>query len=325
MAGKEKRATQRAPVVLRIKLRYRDVDTFIDRFATNIGTGGMFIASRAPKPTGTKLKFALMLADESSLVAGTGVVRWVRAYDPDQPRRPHGMGIEFLELEPQSQSIIDRVVQHRADRGLDTDAIPLAESASRASAPLPRTATAPLVDSGPVAASPGPASLASKADLPATRQPQRSVTAPGTGPAGPAPSVPTPATAMPEPTPPPSYEDAGLDELLAGHEAPDLDRTMARARQLLQDGPPGDADALLTDLPARATAPAGQNGTREAGRAPAASVGNAPGAGEITGDGDDLGGFDDYGDEPTNVDGVALIDPDMGSADPAPGSEEAKR
>ena len=91
---------------------------------------------------------------------------------------------------------------------------------------------------------------------------------------------------------------------------------------MLDEGPPGDADALLADLPLRAPAPAPGPGRNGAGKPEAAPSTAAKGN---DGDpADNFGGFDDYSDEPTNVDGVALIDPDMGSADPAPGSEEAK-
>src|SRR5690606_19736615 len=98
MTAEDKRAASRVPVVLRIKLRYADVDTFISKFAINVGRGGMFISSRTPKPAGTRLKFELRLADDSAVIVGIGEVRWIREFDPEHPRRPHGMGIRFEKL-----------------------------------------------------------------------------------------------------------------------------------------------------------------------------------------------------------------------------------
>src|SRR5262245_38878282 len=98
MTDHEKRASERVPVALRIRLRYQAVDQFISKFAVNISRGGMFLSSRNPKPTGTELYFEIRLADDSPLITGSGEVRWTREYDRAQPDEPHGMGIQFLEL-----------------------------------------------------------------------------------------------------------------------------------------------------------------------------------------------------------------------------------
>ena len=125
MDGDDKRAARRVPVVLRIKLHYKKVDTFISKFATNISSGGMFITSRKPKPVGTEIRFELRLADESPLIGGTGVVRWIRDFDPDNPKRPHGMGIEFRDLGADSREMIDKLIEHKRSMGVeDTQTIP---------------------------------------------------------------------------------------------------------------------------------------------------------------------------------------------------------
>ena len=121
MASNENRANRRVPVVLRIKLRYRSVDTFIEKFATNISSGGMFIRSRTPKQVDTKIKFELRLADDSPVITGYGVVRWTKDYDPDHPRADHGMGIEFTKVNKDSRAVIDRIVEHKREHGLDVD------------------------------------------------------------------------------------------------------------------------------------------------------------------------------------------------------------
>lgn len=116
--GNEKRQNQRVPVALRIKLRYRKVDTFVSKFATNISEGGMFISSRTPKEPGTELRFELRLADDSRLIAGRGLVKWVRKPDPDRPKAPRGMGIEFLSLSQESKKLVERIVEQRRKQGL---------------------------------------------------------------------------------------------------------------------------------------------------------------------------------------------------------------
>lgn len=125
MTANDKRAERRVPVALRIRLRYSDVDQFISKFAINISRGGMFLSSRNPKAVGTHLQFEMRLADDSPVIEGTGQVRWIREYDRHQPNQPHGMGIKFFELKPESQAVLERIIEHRRAVGEpDTDSIP---------------------------------------------------------------------------------------------------------------------------------------------------------------------------------------------------------
>ncbi len=133
MTDSEQRVENRVPIALRIKLRFRKVDTFVSKFATNISSNGMFISSRKPKEEGTLLRFELRLADNSTVIAGQGKVAWVRPYDPEHPKRPHGMGIEFTSLSPESRELIGQIVERRVEQGLgEDDEIPFAAKGSSA-------------------------------------------------------------------------------------------------------------------------------------------------------------------------------------------------
>ena len=159
MADNDKRAERRVPVALRIRLRYSDVDQFISKFAINISRGGMFLSSRNPKPIGTHLQFEMRLADDSPVIEGSGEVRWIREYDRHQPNQPHGMGIQFFELKPDSRVILERIIEHRRSVGEpDNDSIPVPRAADSMS-PIPAVAavtTQPLpqirIDPEPMAA-----------------------------------------------------------------------------------------------------------------------------------------------------------------------------
>jgi uncharacterized protein (TIGR02266 family) len=117
MNDHEKRAEVRVPVALRIRLRYQAVDQFISKFAVNLSRGGMFLSSRNPKPPGTELYFEIRLADESPVIEGTGVVRWIREYNRHRPDEPHGMGIQFADLSEESRQVLERVIEHRRSIG----------------------------------------------------------------------------------------------------------------------------------------------------------------------------------------------------------------
>lgn len=98
-----------APV--RVRLRYPDLDTFVERFAPNITRGGVFIASRAPRPVGDSFPFEVQLATGQVALAGEGKVIWVKEFNPAEPNKPHGMGVQFTNLAPASKELLQRMLR----------------------------------------------------------------------------------------------------------------------------------------------------------------------------------------------------------------------
>jgi uncharacterized protein (TIGR02266 family) len=105
--------SQEVPIV-RIQFRYPDEGVFIQRFAPNVTRGGIFLASRAPHPVGTVIVFEVSLTQGPPLLRGTGKVTWVREYDPQEPQRAHGMGVQFLQVAPACKPMIDRLLNYKA-------------------------------------------------------------------------------------------------------------------------------------------------------------------------------------------------------------------
>jgi uncharacterized protein (TIGR02266 family) len=104
--------TQDAPLV-RIQLRYPDEVTFVQRFAPNVTRGGIFLASRTPHPVGAVIAFEVALMQGPALLFGTGKVSWVREFNPQEPHRAHGMGVQFLQVAPACRPMLDRLLQHK--------------------------------------------------------------------------------------------------------------------------------------------------------------------------------------------------------------------
>jgi uncharacterized protein (TIGR02266 family) len=111
---------------MRIKLKYPDVETFIQKYAVNISRGGIFIATKQPKAVGTILKFEFLLSNPegTSLIRGEGQVQWVREFDPAQPARAHGMGVKFTRLDPESQQVVERALAYRDSKSSGTRKLP---------------------------------------------------------------------------------------------------------------------------------------------------------------------------------------------------------
>jgi len=112
-----------APV--RVRLRYAAFDTFIEKFAPNVTRGGVFLASKTPFPVGTVFAFELQLAGGEVALSGDGKVTWVKPFDPAQPQKAHGMGVQFLRLDGPSRETLNQMLARKAALA-QTGAVPRA-------------------------------------------------------------------------------------------------------------------------------------------------------------------------------------------------------
>jgi len=136
-----------ATATVRVRLRYSDLDTFVERFAPNVTRGGIFLASRSPRAEGEIFRFEVQLATGAVALAGEGKVIWVKAYDPAEPQKPHGMGVQFVQIDPGSRETLSRILQAKGS----PRAPATAAAAPRTTGPqatLHRTGAAPARTNG---------------------------------------------------------------------------------------------------------------------------------------------------------------------------------
>jgi molecular chaperone DnaK len=115
VTGQERRDQRRVYVGLLVRVKSRNVDEFVEYYATNISTGGIFIQSRNVYPEGTFLKFEVQLKTGKPVLRGRGVVAWTRepTVAGGKPRVP-GMGVRFVALAPGSEDLVRKIVQLRS-------------------------------------------------------------------------------------------------------------------------------------------------------------------------------------------------------------------
>lgn len=113
------------PVVLRIKLRYDDVEAMVSRFAPNVGKSGLFLPTKSLQPVGAEIKFELRLSTDAPVLLGLGRVKATKSPDPDNPKASFGMAIELMRVTRESRDLILRMLERRKQLGLPDVAIPL--------------------------------------------------------------------------------------------------------------------------------------------------------------------------------------------------------
>ncbi|MBS1119247.1 MAG: 2-alkenal reductase [Deltaproteobacteria bacterium] len=165
MAPDEPTGTRPAgPVVLRIKLRYDDVDTMVHRFAPNVGKSGLFLPTKSLQPLDAELKFELRLANDTPVLVGLGRVKAVKPPDPSHPKAAFGMAIELMRVTRESRDLILRMLERRRQLGLAETSIPMADDIDAArQGGLVDTSVRDLV-SGPASAMLPPPGIDGKPD-----------------------------------------------------------------------------------------------------------------------------------------------------------------
>ena len=141
----QKRGNQRVDVTLKVQLQYPDRDTFVERFSINVSRTGLFIRARDPAPVGSRVRFEYRLKDDSRIFRGTGVVRWARpAAEAKEPDAPPGMGIEFVDLDPQSEDLVTHIVKTRGEGERAPRKVVVAPAKAKTTAKASKTVLAEL-------------------------------------------------------------------------------------------------------------------------------------------------------------------------------------
>jgi len=81
-------------------------------FSTNLGEGGVFVATVNLLPVGTQVDLTFTLPGNAK-VSVHGEVRWTRELDDRTPEVFPGVGVRFVELSPQAAQALHRFVAER--------------------------------------------------------------------------------------------------------------------------------------------------------------------------------------------------------------------
>ncbi len=237
---------------MRIKLKYPDVDTFIQKYAVNISRGGIFIATKQPKPVGTFVRFEFLLSDAStsSIIRGEGQVQWTKEYDPAHPLKAHGMGVKFSRLDADSQAVIDRALKWRAEHGTNPGApLPVPTSSAhtiQTSARDERPERPPAREREREREAPRAGSPATMAPLETFASSAEETTAPSADPPVRALDTNEPLPPMPErgETRPIAIEDTGDDR---SGRPPNVETVPIPLNPMARSRPSDDIDALVSE------------------------------------------------------------------------------
>ncbi len=94
-----------------IKVRYKSVKDFLIEYSRNLSKGGIFLATPAPLPEGSKVQLFFCLPDSSKEIKILGdVVHTIAREEGRQSGLEPGMGIEFTDFSPSSKREISKYI-----------------------------------------------------------------------------------------------------------------------------------------------------------------------------------------------------------------------
>ncbi len=112
--SENRRKHPRVPLQLLVQYRFDTFEDFLAEYSVDLSSGGMFVRTTTPREEGSFIYLQFALRDGLRLIEGLGKV--VRVNPPGDPDRVPGMGIEFVNLDPDSQALIDEIITKRLDR-----------------------------------------------------------------------------------------------------------------------------------------------------------------------------------------------------------------
>jgi len=105
-----RRRHPRAPLSLLIQYKFDSYEEFVSEYSTDISMGGMFIRTEQPRPEGSMVYLQFTLRDGFTIIEALGRVVRVNPPNGDQPS---GMGVEFVNFDPESRGVVADLVERR--------------------------------------------------------------------------------------------------------------------------------------------------------------------------------------------------------------------
>lgn len=96
-----------------VLVAYRTIDSFLSDFGTNLSHKGVFVNTAQPLPVGTPVRLLVSLPNQESPCEVNGRVTRVQNAEGDLTP---GMGIEFIEMDPETAERIAEIVNSLRDK-----------------------------------------------------------------------------------------------------------------------------------------------------------------------------------------------------------------
>jgi len=90
----------------RIRISFKKASDFFRAYIGNLSGGGLFIKTTKSLPVGTLSDLEFTLPGSNQVIRTTGKVAWTRSKDMSTEKMPPGMGIQFIDMNPEDKRLL---------------------------------------------------------------------------------------------------------------------------------------------------------------------------------------------------------------------------
>jgi len=94
----------------RINISFKRASDFFKAYIANVGEGGLFIHTTKNLPVGSLLDLEFSLPDTNQSITTKGKVVWARPQDMSTEKMPPGMGIQFIDMNPNDRELVKNYI-----------------------------------------------------------------------------------------------------------------------------------------------------------------------------------------------------------------------
>jgi uncharacterized protein (TIGR02266 family) len=94
----------------KISVSFKRASDFFKAYIANLGEGGIFIHTTKDLPVGSILDLEFSLPESDQVINTKGKVMWVRPQDMSTEKIPPGMGIQFIDMNPNDKQLLKQYV-----------------------------------------------------------------------------------------------------------------------------------------------------------------------------------------------------------------------
>ena len=94
----------------KINITFKKASDFFKAYISNVGEGGIFIHTIKNLPVGSLLDLEFSLPDTNQSITTKGKVVWARPQDMSTEKMPPGMGIQFIDMNPNDNQLLKNYI-----------------------------------------------------------------------------------------------------------------------------------------------------------------------------------------------------------------------
>ena len=89
-----------------VRISFKRESDFFKAYIANLAKGGLFVKTMKILPVDTFLNVEFSLPNRNQMIHTTGKVVWTRSKDKSSEKMPPGMGIQFVDIDPEDERLL---------------------------------------------------------------------------------------------------------------------------------------------------------------------------------------------------------------------------